>query len=78
MKSVTLKLDLYSKIILTVIAIALVGLFLRGSNIIQEAKANPQTQVYITNPEDIGREVARYLDGLNVNVTNTVDVNVTN
>ena len=77
MKSITLKLDLYSKIVLTVIAISLVGLLLRGFNINQEAKAGYGDTVYIANPEDIGRAVANRIDGLNVNVTNAVDVNVT-
>jgi len=73
MKSITLKLDLYSKIILTVIAIALVGLFLRGLDINQEAIANPsEIEAYITNPEDIANAIVNQT--LEVEVTNGYDL----
>ena len=51
------KVDLYTKAILTIIAAALVGLVVQ--NYISKAWARGQ-DVYVTNAREIGRAVAHY------------------
>ena len=52
------KVDLYTKAILTIIAAALVGLVVQ--NYISEAWAS--TDVYVTNANEIGRAVYMWAD----------------
>jgi len=77
MKSITLKLDLYSKVILTTIALALLGLLFQGFGGNQNARAGyGDTRVEISNPDDIGDAVADALawKTFDVNVTNSSDI----
>lgn len=88
MKTITLKLDSYSKLVLTVIAIALIGVALRPF-LPSELEANPQ--VVDVNIAEIGGysqygktlqisgDVDANISGtVDVSVENTVDVNVEN
>ena len=64
-----MKTDLYSKVILTVIAIALIGLFFKTSTPIPNANAATQGQQYSLIPVNS--------DGsINVKFPETLDVNI--
>jgi hypothetical protein len=75
MKTVTLKTDLFSKIILTVIALALIGLFVQNFGSSQDVRASYGDTVTIENASEIGDAVSNALisQELQVNVNNMID-----
>lgn len=78
------KTDLYTRIVLTVIAVALVGHLIKDIDLVSKAQASePPTSPSVEKREVIdvnivqvaGRDVSRNsLDAIPVNVRNTVDV----
>ena len=72
MKTITLKFDLLTKVILTVIASALLGILLKDLFKPSPAEAYYDQVVKLDYGSII--DLANQLDGLNVKVTNTVDV----
>ncbi|CAN5493291.1 hypothetical protein BH10BAC1_BH10BAC1_19270 [soil metagenome] len=64
-----MKTDLYTKTVLTVIAVALIGLFFKNGNIVSEAKADKMYSKYASIPVN--------LDGsINVKMLSDMDVNI--
>jgi len=76
MKTVTLKLDRYSKIILTIIALALGGILLKDLFKPSPAQGSYDQTVKISSGSI--DDLASALDGLRVREMNTVDVQVIN